>query len=968
MDRFLLFFIAILICCPGWAQSLPSKRYTTSDGLVSDRVSCILQDEKGFMWFGTYFGLSRYDGYQFTTIPLPPSQQNKYVSSMAATGGKVYAGFWFDGGLLEYSNGRIKAYNLPLQRTQVYNNVHALTPYPGKGVLVAGGDNVIYHFADGRFRYLFGLDSTIKDLLITCLAIDKESQVWIGTSHGLFIYTKEQKVQQVSRKGVLYIRVKEGRMIVLSEGQRPASVEQHIFDVKTIRSQTGNRVYPGALLVPQGQNNGVLYCITDSSGRFVYINDGEPDEYMSSGGIPGNDIHYTYSDREHNLWVGTHTGLIKIVNMPVRYYSFGDPAPGTADITGDDSVTWVTNSKQLYTIRNGGPMRSTHFNKDTSYPGRLLHTGKQLWVSHRDAGLFKLEVNKDKIISSRYFKRWGKEEIKVHYLTQDATGRVWAGGSNGIFYMDNGKPAGHMRPYLRNGMPCFIVSMAVDAARRIIWAGDNAEGILKIKYRFENDKIIYAVEDQLTLKDGLTDMHIRSMLMDSKGNVWAGTRFGGLFRIREQEEKIKVENLTASAGLACTRVTHIKESRDGGIWIATCNGIYSYNPGSGKWQSYNSANGLQEAEVFSNFLSSNGNRCWAVSSSGVTALQFHSKDVAPPPMVNITRISVLGKEDTAALFGEAASYRPDENSIGFRFAGASYRDEKKLWYKYRLLGYDKSWSSPTQFNSVNYASLPSGDYTFEVLCSSDHVTWSEKPARFSFTIVTPFYKSIPFIILVLCAIFAALYFLNTYRLKQKLKLERLRTRISADLHDDIGSTLSSISIISEGALQEQAVGSSRKMIREINENATMLMDKMDDIIWCVNPQNDSFRNLMQRIRSFASGVLEARGMDYEIEMDNQIEDINLAPDQRQHIYLIIKEAINNLVKYSKASVAGIRITLHDRWLSVTISDNGIGFNTEERQEGNGLSNMKRRAQKIGAVLEIKSGQTGTTVWLRTKIK
>jgi signal transduction histidine kinase len=195
----------------------------------------------------------------------------------------------------------------------------------------------------------------------------------------------------------------------------------------------------------------------------------------------------------------------------------------------------------------------------------------------------------------------------------------------------------------------------------------------------------------------------------------------------------------------------------------------------------------------------------------------------------------------------------------------------------------------------------------------------------------------------------------------------LRSRISADLHDDIGSTLSSISIISEGGLEEKDFLASKMMMKEISENTQLLMDKMDDIIWCVNPQNDSFENLMLRIKKFSALLFEAKGIDYNISIDNGINDIVLPMNQRQHLYLILKEAVNNLAKYSGCTYATISIHNTGGYLTIKVTDNGKGFDTE-KQTGNGLRNMRRRADMLQGALKIESNNSGTTVFLRTKIK
>ncbi|MGZ5191858.1 MAG: ligand-binding sensor domain-containing protein, partial [Flavisolibacter sp.] len=606
----------------------------------------------------------------------------------------------------------------------------------------------------------------------------------------------------------------------------------------------------------------------DTTNRFLYISPQKNISASSTNGVTKEDCHFLYADRENNLWIATHTGLVKISNLPALSYTFDEKAAGSGDITGKDSILYITNSHYLYTL-NENQLKKIHGfpdKKKQELVGRVLWDGSHLWASNWNGGIWKLKISDNKIISKSFFDGFANTKIKVHALNTDKNGNFWISGENGIFYIQNGKFIHHFQPPDKNGKRTLIITLALDTLNNILWAGDNEFGIYKYRYQIKADTISYVMERLISAADGLTDGHIRSLLLDSKGTLWAGTRFGGIFRIREQDGKFKVENLTKKANLTCARVTDIKEDGEQSIWIATCNGVYRYQFNTDRWQTYNTATGLLDSEVFTNFVSSKNQTSYSVSSSGVTASKFSETNAIPPPLVNITQIRVLGKNDSTAVYKHATtSYSAGESSIGFQFAGASYIDEKKIWYKYMLEGYDNTWSLPTQSNNVNYVSLPPGNYTFKVLASTDDDEWSIEPASFTFTIVRPFYKSPLFFLLLISLAFTGFYFFRMYQLKQRLQVERVRTRISSDLHDDIGSTLSSISIISEGAIDEQNSAARKEMIREINQNTMYLMDKMDDIIWCVNPQNDSFEHLMLRIKKFASGLFEAKGIDYVIE-------------------------------------------------------------------------------------------------------
>jgi signal transduction histidine kinase/ligand-binding sensor domain-containing protein len=948
-------------------QTVPTHRYTTADGLISDRVTSVTQDESGFIWVGTYFGLSRYDGYHFRTISLPDVQKNKYVSALLATGDALYAGFLFGGGLMEFRQGRATAYSLPL-KDNVDNDIYLLSRHTGSGILLVSSSHIVYHFVDGLFKQLFKLDDTFKDVSMTSLAMDKDGNIWLGTEKGLILFTKSEKLINVSPDATVYLQP-SGRGIAAIFAKR------YQYILVNIETGTGPVIekarWKGEAFrqVPQENFQPGQFWLEDTSGRFIHLGADGNTSALSIEGIVADDVQHLYSDRENNLWIATHTGLVKIANLPARFYAYGEIAYGTGDSVGNDSAVWVANGKHLYTIRNNNIEWLPGFNEPANYPTKLLLTDSDLWVGRLTTGVWRLSLKNNEIISRQFYDYAGGVKIRVHAIVEDSDGNVWLTGENGIFLIKDGRVIAHFQPLLQNGNSAFIICLAIDTKRRIVWAGDNSEGILQIKYELTHNGANFKVIRYIDAGKGLTDGYIRSMLLDSQDLLWAGTRFGGIFMIKENESSIEVQNLSAKAGLQCTRVTDIKEVNGKEIWLSTCNGVYRYTYDTESWQAFTTADGLQSGEVFASYISAGQNKCWAALELGITAFRVSDKTKLPPPLVNITGVHVLGRQDTLAVTQQRVrDYRPDENSIGFEFAAASYTDEKRILYRYVLMGYDNEWSAPARTNSINYASLPAGKYVFKVIASAGNNEWSVTPASFSFTIIRPFYKSPWFVALLAALLFAGIYFFRMYQLSQKLKLERVRSRISSDLHDDIGSTLSSISIISEGAIKENNPVAAKEMIKEINENAVWILDKMDDIIWCVNPKNDSFTHFMLRIRKFGAALFEAKGIEYDISIDENIPDNPLSMASRQHMYLILKEAINNLVKYSGASYASLSMQLNANFLDIIVKDNGKGFDTNDVRRGNGLYNMKRRASMLNAILNIESSEKGTIVFLRTKIK
>ncbi|MDP4218416.1 MAG: 7TM diverse intracellular signaling domain-containing protein [Bacteroidota bacterium] len=201
------------------------------------------------------------------------------------------------------------------------------------------------------------------------------------------------------------------------------------------------------------------------------------------------------------------------------------------------------------------------------------------------------------------------------------------------------------------------------------------------------------------------------------------------------------------------------------------------------------------------------------------------------------------------------------------------------------------------------------------------------------------------------------------------RMQHIRNKIAQDLHDDIGSTLSSISILSGLALEERNSSHALETMNEIKDSSIMLMERMDDIVWSINPSNDSLENLLIRVKHFATTLFEAKELNYSIDIPDDIHEVRLPTDYRQHIYLVLKEAINNLVKYANATKAEIRISFDTPTvLEVSVRDDGRGFDASGQSRGNGIPGMRRRAELMNAELTVQSapGQ-GTLIVLRVTI-
>jgi signal transduction histidine kinase len=283
-------------------------------------------------------------------------------------------------------------------------------------------------------------------------------------------------------------------------------------------------------------------------------------------------------------------------------------------------------------------------------------------------------------------------------------------------------------------------------------------------------------------------------------------------------------------------------------------------------------------------------------------------------------------------------------------------------------GYDKAWIMAGTGREARYTNLPPGKYRFAFQVSNRGI-WLDQESSMWIVIRPFFWKTWWFISLVVAVAGFILFSIYRYKVRELLRLERLRTRIATDLHDDVGSTLSSISILSDILAQQVENPQSAKMLGTIGANAHKMLEKIDDIVWVVNPTNDKFQNLGLRIREFAIPLFESKNIQSEIRFDKQMNTLQLSMDVRRNIYLIAKEAINNAVKYSECTSVKINFRQAHPGIIMEIADDGKGFFPEATTSRNGIKNMKLRAGQIHSVIEIKSAPgAGTHITLMVNLK
>jgi len=316
------------------------------------------------------------------------------------------------------------------------------------------------------------------------------------------------------------------------------------------------------------------------------------------------------------------------------------------------------------------------------------------------------------------------------------------------------------------------------------------------------------------------------------------------------------------------------------------------------------------------------------------------------------------------------------NRIELRFAALSYRDPALLRYQVRLRD-GAPWLDASNRPSFQFVDVPPGTYHAEVRASLDGTRWSAAPARLSFTVLPPFWRTWWFAGLVALALVAGVHALYRVRVARLLALERVRTNIATDLHDDIGASLSRTAILAEVVRRDVAPSNpaAAETLDRIARSAREVVDGMSDVVWALDPERDDLGELVARVRAFASEVLPPSGVAFSVVAPTDAATLatKVGAEPRRHAYLVVKEALSNIARHAEARSASISLGLRDGAIEAIVSDDGRGFHPAPAGAaptlgGNGLRNMRGRASRCRGTLDVDSTpELGTTITLRIPV-
>ena len=557
----------------------------------------------------------------------------------------------------------------------------------------------------------------------------------------------------------------------------------------------------------------------------------------------------------------------------------------------------------------------------------------------------------------------------VFHLFEDSRGDVWisiAGNlRNAVVRWERATESFHTYSEAQ-GLPPFSLPTAYreDAAGNL-WMGFYDGGLA----RYHDGSF-----QMFRQSDGVPGGQIRALYLDHADRLWIATDSGGVASVNDpQSDHPRFVIYTIADGLSSNSVSCITEDLLGRMYFGTARGLDRFDLESKHIRHYTKAEGLASNAVRSAFRDQQG-ALWFGTDLGISRLIPGPDPPQQQPPVLISGLRIAGNAQAISALGETEIsglvLNSTQNQLSIDFVGLGFGAGEALKYQYKLVGANDEWSASTDERTINYASLSPGKYRFMVRAVTADGLTSSTPATIAFKILTPIWQRWWFIAAV--ALFTTLLAYSVYRRRvaHLVELEKVRTRIATDLHDDIGASLSLIAMLSEVA-RRQALGGNFKVgesLSSIAASSRELVDAMSDIVWAVNPRKDRFSELVKRMRRFASDVFSSRDIALQFDAADHEHDFKLGADARREIFFIVKEGVNNIARHSACTEAAIILKVQAGWLMLELRDNGKGFDPAQANEGNGLASMRERAIRLGGALELVSiNGDGTTLKLKVPV-
>lgn len=678
-----------------------------------------------------------------------------------------------------------------------------------------------------------------------------------------------------------------------------------------------------------------------------------------------------FEDRSGAVWVGTRGGLAKWDPAANAFSHWRSREEETSSLGGSQvSSVAQDRSGALWVGTYGGGLarlidsdgRFTRYRNQPGDPESLCHDIIWDMEEDRDGSLwlgvenglcrFASDRSRFELVSDRELNLPtdpGHTE-RITAVVEDEYGMLWLGSTFGVLRFDPTTLASVRHGLAPDDNPRVDVNKILLVGTTLwVGTGSGRPGLFRIDTTTETSLTHEPVlQGPILQGDGVFDIHL-----GSQGELWLATSSG---LVRYDPIDGAVNALTTRDGLPGSLVYSILEDDTERLWLGTNNGISRYDPaldGTSQFRNFGPDDGIGNLEFnrHAAHATSDG-RFFFGGMNGLTSFQpakIHDNAFVPP--LAFTEVSVWGPEGVTNLepYGlDRVDLSHNRNTISFRFAALNFTGSSRNRFTYFLEGHDEDWVDGGIHDVARYTELPPGSYVFHVKGSNNDGVWNTRGISLPVHVAPSFWKSWWGRGLLALLGIATLVAFHRYRVSRLLEVERLRWRIADDLHDDLSSDVSGIALAANLVRRDHK----DERLDDIEEVSQGVVERLRDVVWYVNPEHDSPRALLRRMRDAAGRLLP--DTRYTIDADLPRRDLILDMATRRHLFMIFKEALHNVARHAHATIVEIQLIQDDGRLALVIRDDGIGFDLAKDERGLGLTSMQRRAHSMGADLRVSS--------------
>ncbi len=951
------------------------------NGLPDGSVISIIQAHDGFLWFGTLHGLVRFDGVTFSVFDeanTPGLDSSRIVRLFEDSRTNLWVGTESSGVFIIDRVGRVT-------KAETTGNTRAIRPVS----ICEDSDGVVWLLMiDGS---LFRYQNLHLESVIACKIAMTETngRLWLGTDQRLYEILKApsgarafaigQTVPVRERLDFL-LASRSGGFWMIADGRI-----QKWKDYKLVLDLGPCPWRDWTVTTACEDEDGDLIVGTYGDGVYWFNSEGKATHLLHE--LSFNYVHSVVMDHEGSLWVGTDgEGLDRVRRKAFAVLPETQGRVVQSVAPDNQGGLWIGYNGNQPDHWSNGVMESFSLvpgASDASVSARSLFVDKKGNVlagasgSQESPHLFEFQTN-------RFLPFEGVSGVSA--IHQDRAGRLWLGTQRGLVLMDNT----NSRIFSTGeGLPSADVRAIADDAEGTLWIGTDG-GLASLR----DGKI-----NSFHKKDGLPSEYISALLVDSEGILWIGTRGSGLARF----SKNNWTHYTTEQGLAGDSIGYLLEDGDE-LWLgsnagltraskASLNDFAAGKAGSIQCRVYVEADGLPTRECTEGSqpaaCSTTNGVLWFPTLRGLVFVDPSKlKTNSIPPPVIIESVSVEGLSQSTNRFSESPSrviIPPGKGHLEIRYTSLNPGTAARSRFKYRLIeGQQQTrWTDDEKGNRVaSFPKLIPGDYQFEVTACNEDGVWNPNPVSLAVIVQPPFWQKRWFqgaVILTAFAVIGGLiYYFSTLKLQRQITLmrqqealEHERGRIARDLHDQLGANLTQVALLAEMAESDKDIPAEvEDHARQISQTARETTKALDEIVWAVNPSNDTLEGLVNYSGKYAQEYFALAGLRYRVDMPSQLPEVDLPPDVRHNVFLAFKESVNNVVKHAQATEVHIRLRLDENSFRFEIEDNGRGLEgAEQKSDRNGLRNMRKRMEDVGGSFSIgPAPEKGAIVRLAAPIK